>query len=1049
MWLSDASIKQPVLVTMVVVAAIIIGAISYSRMGVDLFPDVSFPVVAITTTLPGASPEEVETQVTKPIEDSLASLPNLDSLRSTSTEGASTIIVQFKLESSLDEGVNKIRDQIGLIKGRLPTDTTDPVVLRFDPSAQPILVYALSTTDQSMSPLEFSRFVDDHIKPELERLDGVGQVRISGQETRQVQVNLHLDALRARNLSAQEVTAALRTQNLSLPGGRLSQGNQDLTLKTTGEFQNVSEIAQLVVAQRNGVPIILRDIATVVDGTAERRQFSRLNSQNSVTITVQKQSGSNTVKVADKVAKQVALLQQRTPGLTVALVRDESELARESNQDVTLAIVLGSVFASLVVLLFFRDLRNTLVTVAGLPTIIMATFWAISLLGYTINMMTLMALSLSIGLLIDDAIVVRENIFRRMETGEDPKSAASLGTKEIAFAVLATSLTVLAVFIPVAFTSGVIGQFFRQFGITVAMSVIISTIEAFTLAPMLSAYFFKRIETARSEGRNPQRSRLERFYAGLTDRYNDLLEWALRHRLHVVAIGVAAFIGSLALVPFIGVQFFGQDDAAYFGISTEMPPGTSLAETDFTARHVESVLLDQPEVTSVYTTVGSASASGLSAGAEQASFFVNVKNRNLTKRVAYRMRQVLAGTPGIAFSNQPIGGGGTSSALAARTVLLNISGSDSLDALERVSRELMDKMATIPGLIDLDRSYKPGKPEILVRADREKAADLGVNVSAAATTLRTMITGDTVSKLREGNRETDIMVRLAEQDRTRLRDILSTTIPSSRGAAVPLSSIVKVENASGPTQISRENRQPLIQVGANVRGRPESEVTQAVLRAQSELHMPQGVTIAFAGNSRQSAESFGALLTALVMAIVFVYMVLASQFGSFIHPFTIMLSLPLALGGALVALLLSGKPLDVMGMIGIILLMGLVTKNAILLVDFILQARRAGMTRTEAILRAGPIRLRPILMTTLAMIAGMLPIALGLGAGSGWRAPMAITVIGGLITSTMLTLVVIPVVYTLVDDAQSFFARRRARAREPQPLPVMAGDAIMTERSGE
>lgn len=361
----------------------------------------------------------------------------------------------------------------------------------------------------------------------------------------------------------------------------------------------------------------------------------------------------------------------------------------------------------------------------------------------------------------------------------------------------------------------------------------------------------------------------------------------------------------------------------------------------------------------------------------------------------------------------------------------------------------MDKMAAIPGVIDLDRSFKQGKPEIHVRVDRERAADLGVNVSAAATTLRTMITGDTVSKLREGTRETDILVRLAERDRSRTRDILSTTIPSSRGAAVPLSSIVNVENVSGPTQISRENRQPLIQVGANVRGRPESEVTQAVLRAQSELRMPQGVTIAFAGNSRQSAESFEALLTALVLAIVFVYMVLASQFGSFIHPFTIMLSLPLALGGALVALLISGKPFDVMGMIGIILLMGLVTKNAILLIDFILQARRAGLTRTEAILRAGPIRLRPILMTTLAMIAGMLPIALGLGAGSGWRAPMAITVIGGLITSTMLTLVVIPVVYTLVDDAQIFFTRRRAQAREPQPLPVMAGDAIMTERSGE
>ena len=522
MWLFDTSIRQPVLVTMLLAATVIVGGISYSRMPVNLFPDVTFPIVAVSTSFPGASPKEVDTLVTEPIEDGLSSVNNVNELRSFSSEGTSIIVVEFDLEHSVEEGANAVREQLATVKGQLPDDAGDPLVLRFDPSAEPILVYAISS---GVPARALRRFIDDTIKPRIERLSDVGQVRVIGGEERQIRVELILNALQGRNLSAQEVVTALREQNLSLPGGRVAEGTQELLLKTTGEFERAEDISQVVVARRNGVPVYLRDIANIADTTKERRLYNRLNGENNVILTVLKQSGTNTVSVADLVKRELGRIRAEFPALQIKQVRDESEEIRESNEDVTLALVMGCIFASLVVLLFFRDLRNTLVTVAGLPVIILGTFWVISFLGFSINIMTLLALSLSIGLLIDDAIVVRENIFRHMERGEEPKIAAAVGTREVAFAVVATTLTVLAVFVPVAFTSGVVGQFFLQFGIIVAVAAVISTIEAFTLAPMLSAYFFKRLDPADQE-KAGRESALVGAYGWVYHRYGNLLRWA-------------------------------------------------------------------------------------------------------------------------------------------------------------------------------------------------------------------------------------------------------------------------------------------------------------------------------------------------------------------------------------------------------------------------------------------------------------------------------------------------------------------------------------------
>ena len=1045
MWLSDTSIKQPVLITMAMVATIIVGAVSYARMEVNLLPEVTFPVVAVSTGLPGASPEEVETQVTKPVENSLASISNIEAIRSSSSEGVSVIVVEFDLDQDLDEGANSVRDALEDAKAELPEDATDPTVSLFNPSAAPVLVYSVASTGDSMTPRQLRRFVEDNVKPRLERAEDVGQVRVSGGAERQINILLNLDALRARSVSIQELSQALRQQNLSIPGGRVTQGGRDLTIKTSGEFERVADIENVVIALRNGTPIYLRDVAKVEDTAKERRLFSRLNGQDSITITILKQSGGNTVDVARAVEQVATELQNQYAELHIELVRDESKSIKESNDEVSLALLLGAIFASLVVLLFFRDIRNTLVTVAGLPVVILATFWVISILGFSINIMTLLALSLSIGLLVDDAIVVRENIFRHMERGKTPRAAAADGTAEVSFAVIATTLTILAVFIPVGFAGGIIGQFFREFGVTVAVAAAISTVEAFTLAPMLSAYFFKQVnsEEYRQEVDNGW---FTRGYARLSNGYQDFLGWALGHRKTIVAGAFLVFLGSMSLVPLLSFQFFGEDDEGRFGASLEMPPGTALEETDFMARYLEQYVLAQPEVDTVYTTVGGGSGLFATSGSERASFFIRLKEIGGTGQFVERMRHDMGDIPGIAFSNQSVGGESGTASLATRQILLSVQGGENIQELAEISNTLIERIAAIPGTADIDHSYKLGKPEIQVTVDAQRAADLGVNAATAAATVRTLVNGDAVSKLRAGDAsETDIYVQLRETDRGRSGDILAITVPTNRGAQVPLSSVVSIETVDGPTQLDRLEREPLIQVGANAVDVTESTVIGAVQEIIDEMTLTPGVTISFAGNAQASQESFQELLIAVMLAIVFVYMVLASQFGSFIHPFTIMLSLPLAFGGAFLGLLIVGKPMDVMAMIGLIMLMGLVTKNAILLLDFIIRARRAGISRTAAILRSGPIRLRPILMTTLAMIAGMTPVALGvLGPGSAWRAPMAIAVIGGLIASTVLTLVVVPIVYSILDDLQGLFKRSGPELERPQEttelLPVAAGE---------
>jgi HAE1 family hydrophobic/amphiphilic exporter-1 len=1035
MWLSDTSIRQPVLVTMVMLALIVMGLIAYSNLPVDLFPDISIPTVAVTTIYPGASPQEVESQVTDPLEEALRSINGVDRIRSTSSESVSQILVEFKLEFPTNEAAEGVRERVAAVRASLPEDVREPTIQRFDPAMLPILSFAVADRTGQLSPLDLRTLAEDVIRPRIERSEGVAAVAVSGGQEREIQVQLNLDQLQAHRIAPQQVVAAIKQENLSIPVGRLDQGGQELLLRTPGEFSSINDVGRVVVANYTGAPVYVRDVATINDGFAEVRSYSRLNGEDAVTIAVRKQSGTNTVQVADRVKEAIDEVLADYPDLSIAIVSDQSTFVRESTDDAILDLVIGAVMASLVVLLFFRDVRNTLVTVAGLPVIMIGSFAVLRALGLTLNMITLLALALSVGLVIDDAIVVRENIFRHMEQGEEPKVAASRGTGEVALAVMAMTFTVVAVFLPIAFATGLAGQFLREFGLTVVVAVLISLFEAFTLAPMLSAQFFHRQETTvKDDGAPATAARL-----GRLDRwYQRLLGWTLRHKVITGLAGAGVLALTVLSLLFVEQAFMPEADTGDFEIGLRMQPGTALDQTDAQARQIEALLQQQPGVQSVLTSVGQ-------GGPEVATFFVRMEEVGLARQLEGRLRAQLAGVPGLNLSpgTALTGGSSGASTVLGRPIQLNLRTAGNFADLDQASQLVVAALSDVPGLVDLDRSYRPGKPEVKIQVDRERAASYGLTTAMVGGTLRSLISGEDASRLREDGREADIVVQLRKADRERLDDILALSIPTQQGLMVPLRSVASVVPGTGPTQIERQDRQPQIVVGANYYGRSQEAVLNDVRARLDSLDLPPGVSVDYGGQVELMQESFASLLSALALSVVFIYMILASQFDSFLQPFVMMLALPLALFGAILALLLTDQALDMTAMIGLILLMGLVVKNSILLIDFTNRLRRQGMSRDEAIRTAGGIRLRPILMTSLALILGMLPVALGLGAGGDFRAPMAIAVIGGLISGTALTLLMVPIAYASLDGFwRRIFGRTISReageAPEPAPAPVAA-----------
>ena len=1023
MWISDISIRRPVFATMVIMSFMVLGAVSMTRLGIDLFPEVNFPFVNVIVVYPGASPEEVETLVTRPIEDAVAGINGVKRVISSSTESRANVGLELRLEVDPQAAAAEVREKVAAIRSRLPEQIEDPTIVRFDVAALPIMTFAVGSAQRSDIT---RRQVEDDLKPLLEQIDGVAAVEVNGGEVREIQVDLDPGRLEALGLPVSVVAEKLAAENLDLPGGQMQRPGQTIALRTKGEFETVNEIEQVILRSNSGSTVRVRDVGRVVDGFEERTSTTRLNGADAVSFSIKKQSGANTAAIAERVHATLERVRPNFPALRISPVHDDAEFIRENVSQVREAIVFGALMAVLVVFVFMRDWRSTLITSLALPTSVISTFFFMYLAGFTINMMTLMALSLVIGILIDDAVVVRENIFRHMEHGEDAMTAARRGTAEIGLAVMATTFTILAVFLPVGFMTGIVGQFFKSFALTIAFAVAMSLLVAFTLDPMLSSRFVRYIppeERMRTRfGRVFER--MGRAYDRLDVGYHRILDVALTHPWKTLGVAGTVFLISLSATTVMGTEFVPAEDRGEFQAIVELPPGTSFDESVATTAKVEQQILKIPEVTQVFSTVG------VNGQVRASNLRVKLTKKNQRQRsigdIKAQVRTMLAEMP---FVDGKVADPEFMQGAPYEPPINVFVRGDDLPTLQRVASEIQTRVRQIPGAVDVSSNLVSGQPEVVARINRSLAADLGFSVASIASQLRGMVEGLVPTRLRDGDREHDIRVRLAPEYRNDPTAVLRTPLYSPSGAAVRTSDVVEFAPAVGPSNIDREQRRKQAKIGIDLApGHALGDVTAEVEKVVAGVQMPPTFEWGFAGDVELMQESAAAMVLAMILAIAFIYIVLASQFESFLQPFIIMLSLPLALVGALLLLLATGKNLGMPAMIGVVMLMGLVTKNAILLVDYTNQLRRQGMGLKQALLAAGPVRLRPIVMTTVAMILGMLPSALGSGDGSEFRAPISIATIGGLVTSTLLTLVVVPVAYLILETA---IARLRAWRQAP------------------
>jgi hydrophobic/amphiphilic exporter-1 (mainly G- bacteria), HAE1 family len=963
----------------------------------------------------------MESKVGEPIEKAVGTMGGIKVMRSVNLESVTQVIIQFDLEVDREVAIQEVRDRLSAIARTLPEGIEPPQVQKFDVGAVPIMWIAMSS--QKLEPRDLSKLADDTVADRLQRLKGVGAVELIGARDREIQVLVKADKLAGFGLTVQDLANTLKMQNLDLPGGRVEQGQHELSVKTRGEVRSTREIADLVVSGGGGAGLVrVSDVADVIDGTEEARSHSSIDGSPSVTLVIRKESGANTVKVAravhaelDRIAAE--LKEEPAPGkpdtrdVAISIPVDNSPYIERSINDVRFDLLFGALLAVLIILFFLHDLRHTLISAIAIPTSVIATFAFIDVMGFTFNNMTMLALSLSIGILIDDAIVVIENIHRHIELGKPPMEAARAATAEIGLAVLATTFSIVAVFVPVAVMKGIIGRFFFQFGLTVAFAVLVSLLVSFTLTPMLSSRLLRKHSQHRP---NILVRILERFLGGIERGYRWLLGKALRHRWITLGVAAGSLVGSCVVVSKVKTEFIPPEDRAMYSVSVELPTGASLATT---TEYVETIAADlrvnAPGTVNTFVTVGGGAQGQVNMGTVQVNMTPH-KRRGFSQddAMAWVRRRYQDITGALITVNQVnlIGG---ESGFRSQPIQFNIRGTDMAE-LEKAARDLMAELKKIPGMVDVDMSYRGGKPELDVDIERDRAGELGVPTAAVATTVRALIAGDKVSEYKDGLDLYDVTMRLPDREKSGIAQLDNLKVRSTTGQLVDLASVVKVTPSLGPSQIERQARQRQITVFAGLEGIPLGEGTKMVDAAAARV-VPPHLTTDYAGMAQVMQESFGYMAIALFLAIVLVYMILAAQFDSFVHPLTIMLSLPLSVVGAFGGLYLAGMTVNVFSMIGVIMLMGLVTKNAILLVDFANHKKAEGLSAVDAVAAAGPIRLRPILMTTMAMIFGMLPVALALGEGGEIRAPMAVTVIGGLITSTLLTLVVVPVVYTLLD----------------------------------
>ncbi len=1016
MSISDIAIRRPVFTAMLSIALIVLGFLGLGRLGTDLYPDVTFPFVTVTTVYPGASPQDIEESVTRPVEDAVASISGVDRVFSWSREDVSLVFVRFKLSVPLADGVQNVRDKVGIAVGQLPAGAKPPIISQFDVAAQPVLVFSAAAGND---PIALRELLDDQVRPRLEQIDGVAAVRVLGGAEPEIAVDLFPERLRQLGLGPDSIFQKIKAEHLDLPGGRYPSGDREVGVRVVGEFTTADDLRRMVIATGpDGSQVRLGDVALVRKGMKEPRTLVRTNGVEAVALEVVKQAGANSAAVANATKALLPELESQF-GFRSQVLIDQALTIEANAHEVWIAIFFGGAMAVLIILLFLLDLRGTFISALALPTSVVGTLFFMYLLGFSLNQLTLLGLSLAIGLLIDDAVVVRESITRRLDLGDPPALAASEGTREIALAVMATTFTLIAVFVPVAFMKGITGQFFRQFGLTISVAVLISLFVAFTLDPMLSARLARPRVPGEARREVRLAARLRRFFESNDRAYERSLDWVLRHRWFTVGAATILFVASMWVGSRLGSEFVPAEDRNQLVVNLEFPPGTSLASTSALSGRLERTVQALPGVLAVYATLGPQEDVRL------ARWRVNLTDKSLrtdtAEQMKRRVREVLATEPALvtsAVSDPP-----TIEGLGDwPPVLMRVVGRD-FTVLRSEARFLVDTMRSMPALTDVQLKDSPGKPELQIAVDREQAARAGVPAGAVALQVRLATQGEVAGKVREGRREAEIRVRLAGEDRDSAQKLKRMWVQTPRGP-VSLSQIATLRQADGPSTIEHEMRERQISVWAQVApGHDLGSATQELRRRLAARKLPAGYFYVWDGMQKEQEDTQANMGFAILVAVLFIFMVLASQFESIVHPFTIMLALPLAFVGAFLGLAVTGGSINMGSLIGLILLMGLVTKNAILLVDGALQhMRNDGDDAAVAIRKAGPRRLRPILMTSAAMVLGMLPTALGRGMGSEFRSPMAVAVIGGVITSTMLTLWVVPVVFVGVE-------RLRARLR--------------------
>jgi hydrophobe/amphiphile efflux-1 (HAE1) family protein len=1043
-WLAAICVRRPVFATVLSLIILVVGGVFYRQLGVDQFPKIDFPIVVILTRLPGAAPEDVETEITDKIEGAVNTISGIDELHSNSSEGLSQVVIQFLLEKPIDVAAQEVQEKVNGILADLPRDIEPPSVVRLDPDSNPVLYIALNA--KGRDPKEITDFADRVLRRRIESTNGVGEVRLLGGRKRQINVSVDPIKLRALGLSAAEVARSIDAQNLTLPGGRVDTSRDFLTLRVHGRVRSVDELQAVIVREDGGRSVRLADVADVEDGIEEVETSALWNGERTVILTIRKQSGTNTVEVADAVVARLAEVKKELPkGYSIDVQRDASEVIRTGTRAVTEHLLLGSLFAAVIVLVFLGNLRSTVIAAVAIPTSIVGTFALMKLQGYTLNTITLLALALAVGIVIDDAIVVLENIFKHVdEKGEDPKVAAINGTKEIGLAVLATTLSLIAVFLPIAFVAGIPGRFLASFGITMAFAVAVSLFVSFTLTPMLASVWLKK----KIPGEH-RRTRLERVvdvvYRPIERVYVRLLGWSMRHRWVIVLACFAALFSTGPLAGKARKGFLPVDDRAQFEVQVRLPEGRSVAATEVIGERVARIIRGLPEVTATLVTIGDDDQRTPNLARVYVKLLPPDQRKITQDQLKARVRdQILPALPSdlrVSVADVNEFGGGQSTA----RIQYILAGPD-LKVLENATGRLIDKIKKVPGAVDVDSTLIVGKPELGVYVDREKAADLGVQVADIAQALQLLVGGQKVSTYEDRGEQYDVRLRATAEYRDDEDALRLLTVPSRKVGQVSLSDVVRIEPGTGPSTIRRYQRQRQVTFLANAApGMSEGAISDEISRILKAEKLPAGFNVLPSGQTKLMQQTGISFVLGLLASLVFMYLILAAQFESWLHPVTILISLPLTLPFAILSVILFDQALDVYSFLGIFVLFGVVKKNAILQIDHTNQLRAEGQPRLEAILNANRDRLRPILMTTFAFVAGMIPLVTSKGIGAGFNRATAGVVVGGQLMSLVLTLLAVPVAYSLFDDAsvrmRRFFRSRDAVSNDP-PAPEGPADDL-------